>query len=426
MRPAGERGVVSNGQQPPSRLARRLGTFDAVILGFGSMMGAGVFVVFAPAAAAAGSGLLIGLLVASVVALCNATSSAQLAAIYPQSGGTYVYGRERLGSFWGYLAGWGFVAGKTASCAAMGYTFGVYAAPEWRRQLAVAAVIAVTIVSYRGVDKTVRMTYVVVAVVLGVLGVVIATGLVGGTARVNRIGPLAAGGLGGILEAAGLIFFAFAGYARIATLGEEVIDPERTIPRAITIALGVTVIVYAAVAFVALTALGPDRLSDATAPLADVVAAGPLEGWVPMVRVGGAVASLGVLLSLAVGVSRTVFAMATGGDLPAWLGAIHPRHRVPHRAQLLVGGLVTAVVLFADLRGVIGFSSVTILAYYAIANAAALTLPLADRRWPRGLAVLGVVGCVILALTLSPRSVIAGLAVLALGSVLWWVRASPR
>ena len=105
------------------------------------MIGAGVFAAIGPAAEAAGSGLLIGLAVAAVVAYCNATSSAQLAAIYPASGGTYVYGRERLGPLWGFLAGWGFVVGKTASCAAMALTFGAYAGPDARRApLAVGAV----------------------------------------------------------------------------------------------------------------------------------------------------------------------------------------------------------------------------------------------------------------------------------------------
>jgi APA family basic amino acid/polyamine antiporter len=122
-----------------SRLARRLGLGDAVVIGLGSMIGAGVFAAFAPAAEAAGSGLLLGLALAAAVAYANALSSAQLAALYPLSGGAYIYGCERLGHFWGFLAGWAFVVGKTASCAAMALTFGAYAAPSFARWLAVAA-----------------------------------------------------------------------------------------------------------------------------------------------------------------------------------------------------------------------------------------------------------------------------------------------
>jgi APA family basic amino acid/polyamine antiporter len=408
----------------PSRLARRLGTFDAVVIGLGSMIGAGVFAAIGPAARAAGSGLLVGLAIAAVVAYCNATSSAQLGAIYPASGGTYVYGRERLGPFWGYLAGWGFVVGKTASCAAMALTFGAYGWPEWRRPLAIAAVVALTAVNYRGVRKTAWLTRAIVAVVLAALAVVVVGALAGGQASTDDFGPLAAGGWSGILESGGLLFFAFAGYARIATLGEEVVDPARTIPRAIPIALGVTLGVYAIVAVSALLAAGPEALAESTAPLATAVRAGSLDWLAPAVRIGGTVAALGVLLSLIAGVSRTAFAMAANGDLPRVLDAVHPDHRVPHRAELAAGAAVTVLVLVADLRSAIGFSSFAVLTYYAIANAAAWTLPAAQRRWPRMLSVLGVAGCALLAFTLPEVSVLVGGGVLALGALIWFVRAA--
>src|SRR5215204_3146774 len=113
----GEPGRLSAVMQPESRLSRRLGTADAVVVGVGAMVGTGVFVVWAPAADRAGGWLLPGLGIAAFVAFCNATSSAALAAVHPQSGGTYVYGRERLGHGWGALAGYAFVLGKVASCA---------------------------------------------------------------------------------------------------------------------------------------------------------------------------------------------------------------------------------------------------------------------------------------------------------------------
>ena len=414
---------LSGPASEPSRLARRLGLSDAVIIGLGAMIGAGVFAAVGPAARAAGSGLLIGLAIAAAVAYCNATSSAQLAAVYPQSGGTYVYGREQLSAFWGYLAGWGFVVGKTASCAAMALTFGAYASPQWRRPLGLAAVVALTAVNYMGVRKTVWLTRAIVAVVLAALAAVIAGALLGGQASVDRLGPLTAGGWSGVLESAGLLFFAFAGYARLATLGDEVVDPARTLPRAIPLALGITLVVYAAVALCALLAAGPGALADSTAPLATAVRAGSLDWLTPAVRVGGTVASLGVLLSLTVGVSRTVFAMATNRDLPGWLDAVHPAHRVPHRAELAVGALVGVVVLVADLRGTIGFSSFAVLSYYGIANAAAWRLAPAQPRWPRALAAAGVAGCALLAFTLPGPGVVSGVAVLGAGAAIWLIRA---
>lgn len=386
------------GGAAPSRLARRIGERDAIVIGLGSMVGAGVFSAFGPAAAAAGSGLLIGLAIAAVVALCNATSSAQLAALYPQSGGTYVYGRERLGVLWGNLAGFCFVIGKTASCAAMALTVGAYLAPAYERQVAIAAVVGLTAVNYRGIQKTASVTRVIVAIVLGVLALVVIGAALSDHAAASHFADPLGEGVDGILRSAALLFFAFAGYARIATLGEEVIDPERTIPRAISRALAITLVVYAAVAVGAIVVAGPVALAASQAPLATTVRLAGVEVLVPVVRVGGGLAALGVLLALIAGVGRTSFAMASDGVLPRWFAAVHPRFAVPHRAELAVASVVVALVSVTDLRHTISFSSFAVLLYYAIANASAWTLEPAHRRWPRALSGLGFVGCVVLAI----------------------------
>jgi APA family basic amino acid/polyamine antiporter len=413
------------GTGPPAGaggLARRLGVGDAVVVGLGAMLGAGVFAAFAPAARAAGSGLLIGLAVAAVVAYCNATSSARLAALYPESGGTYVYGRRRLGDFWGYQAGWSFIVGKTASCAAMALTFAAYAAPGHERPVAVAAVVVLTAVSYRGVQKSAWLTRIIVVLTLAVLALVVVASLAGGTASTANLSPFPGTSVGGVLQAAGLLFFAFAGYARIATLGEEVRDPTRTIPRAIPLALGIVLVVYVLVAVSALLAAGPGGLSETAAPLRAAVAAGSFSGLSPVVQVGAAVAALGSLLALILGVSRTTLAMARDHHLPTALAAVHPRHQVPHRAELAVAVVVIVLVATLDLRGAIGFSSFGVLVYYAIANAAALTLTTAERRPPRWVPALGLTGCTVLALSLPLASVLTGTVVLAVGALLWGVR----
>lgn len=402
---------------PPVSLTRHLGVFDAVVIGLGSMIGAGVFAAFAPAAKVAGAGLLLGLAVAAVVAYCNATSSARLAARYPQSGGTYVYGRQRLGPFWGYLAGWGFVVGKTASCAAMALTFASYAAPAHTRVVGVAAVLVLTAVNYRGIQKSALLTRVLVALTLAALAVVVVACLAGGQARSTHLSPFPGTSAYGVLQAAGLLFFAFAGYARIATLGEEVRDPARTIPRAIPLALGITLAVYAVVAVSALLAAGSAGLAATSSPLRAAVAAGDLHQLTPVVQVGGAIAALGSLLALILGISRTTLAMARDRYLPAALAAVHPRYQVPHRAELAVGLVVAVLVATVDLRGAIGFSSFAVLTYYAIANASALTLP--GRTLGKAIPTLGITGCIVLAVTLPVTSVIIGAGVLLMGA-LWW------
>jgi len=396
-------------------LARRLGTADAVLIGVGSMVGAGVFAVWAPAARAAGNGLLIGLLLAGIVAYCNAASSAQLAAVYPLSGGTYVYGRERLGPWWGFAAGWSFLIGKTASCAAMALTFATYAVPgnePVRRLVALAAVAGLTAVNYRGITRTARLTRILVGCSLAVLAVVVAVLLTAAEPERLTDGSTS---VYGVLQSAGLLFFAFAGYARIATMGEEVRDPARTIPRAVTIALVVAGSIYLFVAVALLMAWPAALIAGSPDPLAAAVDAAGHAFAVPVVRVGAALASLGALLALIAGIGRTSLAMARERDLPSWLAAVHPRYRVPHHAELAVAAVVGVLVLTTDLRGVIGFSSFGVLLYYAIANASAYTQPREQRRWPRAVNVFGLVGCAVLAVTLPVTSVLAGAAVVLLG-----------
>lgn len=382
------------------------------------MIGAGIFAVFAPAAESAGGGLLIGLLIAATVAACNATSSAQLAAVYPQSGGTYVYGRARLGPWWGFLAGWSFIIGKTASCAAMALTFAAYAAPDgWERPVAAVAVAALAWVNYRGITRTARLATVIVVISLAALAVVIVAGTSTGLPHLEWSGPAAPLGHGwyGILQAAGLLFFAFAGYARVATLGEEVTNPSRTIPRAIVSSLAIIVIVYLLVAVTTWGALGSRELASSTEPLADAVRS---SGWLwagPIVQIGGAAASLGALLALMTGIGRTSLAMARESDLPRWLSVVHPRFRVPHRAEVTVAIVVIALVLTVDLRSSIGFSSFGVLLYYFVANVAAFTQPARDRHYPRALQVFGALACLTLVVTLPLASILVGIGVLLVG-----------
>lgn len=402
-------------------LARKLNTTDAVVIGLGSMIGAGVFAAFGPAAEAAGSGLLVGLAIAAVIAYCNATASAQLAAVYPVSGGTYIYGRERLGPWWGFIAGWGFVIGKTASCTAMALTVATYAVPEpwWAQRLvAIGAVVALAALNYRGVTKTAGLARILITITLASLAVVVLAILVAGNPALENLdglSSLGSGGVYGILQAAGLLFFAFAGYARIATMGEEVHDPAQTIPKAIPIALFLTVVVYVIVGVSVLLAAGPDRLAASTAPLVTAIHDAGVGNLAPVVRVGAIVASLGTLLALIAGIGRTTLAMARHGDLPAWLAAVHPRYQVPHHAELALAAVVSVLVLAIDLRGAIGFSSFGVLVYYAIANASAFTQPAEQRRWPRVLNLAGLIGCVVLVVTLPVQAVVIGMAVLAIG-----------
>lgn len=402
-----------------SQLSRRLGTGDAFFIGVASMVGAGVFAVFSPAADAAGTALLLGLVIAGFVAWCNATSSAQLAAQFHGAGGTYLYGREKLGEWPGYLAGWCFVIGKTASCAAMAMTFAAYWAPtEWQKVVAIGIVWVLVAVNYFGVTRTAQLAKVLVVIALA--GLVAALGVGWGSLPVVDPMPISmpddAAGWYGVLQAAGLIFFAFAGYARIATMGEEVRSPERTIPRAIVSALSVTLVLYAAVAVSLLMLLDPDALGDSAAPLTLLVTGSPVARGV---LVAAAVAaSAGALLGLLTGIGRTWLAMARNSDLPAWFAQTHPVHKVPHRVEITLGIILTLVILFADLRGAIGFSSFGVLLYYFVANVAAHRQNAPHRRYPRWLQVAGAISCLVLVVTLPWQSLVGGAVLLGVGLVL--------
>ena len=391
------------------------------MVGLGAMIGAGVFAAFTPAAAAAGSGLLFGLATAAAIAYCNAVSSAQLAAQYPTSGGTYIYGRERLGPSWGFVAGWGFVVGKTASCAAMALTFAAYAVDGagWvQRLVAVAAVLVLTTVNLLGITRTAALARVLVALTLLALLLLVVVIVWKQDSAGSQPSPwreLSSSSPLGVLQSAGLLFFAFAGYARIATLGEEVRDPGRTIPRAILLALAITAAVYAAVAICLLITLGADGIAATPTPLVEAARAVDAAWLGPVVRAGAVVASLGALLALVAGVGRTSLAMARHGDLPRWLAGVDERHHVPHHAEIAVALVVVALVLTTDLRGAIGFSSFGVLVYYAVANAAAVTQSKEHRRWPRAVSIAGLVACLTLVGTLPTEAVVSGAVVLATG-----------
>lgn len=431
-----------------STLERRLGLSDAVVLGLGAMVGAGVFVAFAPAAARAGSLVWVSLAVAAVVAVCNALSSARLAAQFPSAGGTYVYGRELLGPLPGFLAGWGFVVGKTASCAAMALTAGLYLWPGHAGLVAAAAVLALTILSVLGVQRTAAASKALVGIVLAVLAVFVAMAWVTGPASAGPVAsPPAVDGEAwparvlGVLGGAGFCFFAFAGYARIATLGEEVREPARTIPRAVVVAITVVIGVYAAVLAATVHLLGVGGVAASAAPVLDAAAqiggaggGGAGDGGAgdggesggggvlaSVVRVAAGIAALGALLGGVLGVSRTAMAMARDRHLHAPLAAVHPTTRTPYVAELCVGVLVAAIVLVADVRQAIGFSSFAVLIYYLVANTAALRLDRRRRRLPAWVPVLGAIGCVVVAGSLPWQSVIGGVVVFVVGGAVYAV-----
>lgn len=426
----------------PPTLQRHLGTGRATVVGLSAMIGAGVFYVWAPAAAVAGSGLLVGLVIAAVIASLNALSSTQLAMAHPVSGGAYAFGRRYLGPWWGFSAGWLFLAGKTASAGAIALIAGGYLWPDHARAVAVAAVVVFAAVNMAGIRSTARVSLIIVVVVLGGLAVMLASvgfsGMAGPSAGLGSgsfdLASLTDAGVPAILQAAGLLFFCFAGYARMATLGEEVRDPQKTLPRAIITALGVTLALYLLIGVLCVSVLGPERLAVSVSPLADLVVAvggaggtgsgatgsgysgaAVAEPWAVLARVVAAVACLGSLLGILAGLSRTGLAMARERDLPGPLSQVSARTHAPLAAEAGVAVVAIAGILLLGPTQLVGFSACTVLVYYAIAHLAALRQPATQRWLPRALPVIGFIGCLVLAVNLPWPGVVAAAGWLGVG-----------
>lgn len=404
-------------------LRRDLNLLTAVGVGLGAIIGAGIFVVTGVAAGVAGPAFLIGLVLAGIVATFNALNSAQLAATYPQSGGTYEYGHQVLRPWLGFAAGWMFLASKLAAggTVALGFAgyFSALVPGIPLRLIAVAAVIFLTVVNYFGIQKAGSLNIIIVSISVFSLVLVVVTGIP--TFSQENFRPFSPTGLHGILQSAALLFFAYTGYARLATLGEEVRDPNKTIPRAIILALGTAIVLYLAVAVVTVGNIGAEGMAASLSPIehATSVFHWPQVGRV--VVVGATTAMLGVLLSQIMGISRMIFAMARRRDLPSVFAHVHPVYAIPDRGIFFTAGVMLLVVLFGTLEVALATASFTILLYYSIANLAAMQMKPENRIYPRWISVCGLISCLLLAGTLDFNVIISGIGLLTVGFLLRWL-----
>lgn len=412
---------------PASALRRDLNLADAVGIGLGAIVGGGIFVVSGIAAGIAGPAFLAGLLLAGAVAAANALSSAQLAASYPQAGGTYEYGHRVLTPTLGFAAGWMFLASKIAAAGTVALGLAGYldalvpGLPP--RPVAVTAVFLFTALNYFGIKRSSQINLVIVAIAVGSLVAFAVAGA--GAMRLEHMRPFAPAGWRGTMEAAAVLFFAYTGYARIATLGEEVRQPRTTIPRAVTLTISIAVVLYLAVALVAVGTVGAAALAETAAPLERAARTLP-QGWVaPAVAAGGITAMLGVILSQLLGLSRMAFAMARRGDLPRPLAHVHPQHGVPDRAVFAIGAVAAIVAATGSLAAIAAAAAFAILVYYGIANLAALKMPAEAKLYPDAVPLFGLAGCAGLAVSLAAVTIGVGALLLVGGFLLRWLVQTP-
>lgn len=411
-------------------LKRELGIFGAILMGLGSIMGTGVFVSIALAAGIAGPSVPIAVAIAAFVAICNGLNSAQLAANHPVSGGTYEYGYKYLNPQLGFTAGWLFLLAKTASAATAALGFASYflnAIGLKNNYLfvptALTAVVILTLIVLSGIRRSNIANTIIVSITLLSLIAFVGVGFPqldwGKLTSLNLTNPSFAN----LFHATALMFVAYTGYGRIATLGEEVRDPQRTIPKAMIVTLLLTMLLYIAVATVGIGAAGLDQITvtqGSAAPLEVAARAFGIPGLSQLVAVGAMTAMLGVLLNLILGLSRILLAMGRRRDMPRIAARLNASQTTPDVAVAIIGVAIALLVLIGDVKTTWSFSAFTVLIYYAVTNLASLRLSASERLYPQWLAWAGLISCLFLAFWVESQIWLTGLALIVAGLIWQW------
>ncbi len=401
-------------------LLRLLTLKDAVGVGLGAIIGAGIFVVTGIAAGVSGPAFIVGLFIAGIIATFNALSSAQLAAIYPESGGTYEYGYILINPAFGFSAGWMFLISKLAAAGVVAIGFGSYfnqlmpiGSPI---TFSVLAVIFLTGANCFGIKKAGILNLVIVTITILSLLYLVFSGVP--EVKSENFKPFAPFGISGVAEASALLFFAFTGYARIATLAEEVSEPKKTIPKAIIITIVTAIILYSAISVVAIGVIGTENMAHSTSPLQVVADALTTPAISSIVTIGASTAMLGVLLSQVLGISRMMLAMGRRSDLPPIFQRVHKRYRVPHIGILITGIIILLLTLIGSFEFIVKAATFTILLYYSITNIAAIRQPKKDRMYGRLIPICGLVGCLAMSVSLPLNVIFSGIGLLLVGFVI--------
>ncbi|MGH7885841.1 MAG: APC family permease [Thermodesulfobacteriota bacterium] len=429
---------------PKPKLPRQIGKFSALMIGLGSIIGTGAFVSIGIAAGISERYLLISIFFAFLLALCNGISSAQLAANHPVSGGTYEYGRKYINNFFGFISGWVFVFAKCASAAAASLTFGGYltSALGLKEELlpvlfALIIILLISVILLYGIKKTTLVNNIIVFMSLGALLIFIVLGALTFILMKNDLTTFNTEKVfsneeifKNVLYSTAVMFVAFTGYGRIATLGEEVVEPRKNIPKVIFITLFVAFILYSLIALISTKLIGYTQFSTAAtreiAPLIAVSEKFIFKSSTWIVAAGAFFAITGVLLNLLLGISRVIFAMGRNGDLPGFLSRVSPKRRTPVYSILASSFIIGIFVFLSDIKTTWSFSAFTVLIYYGITNLAALRLSKKERFYPKSISTIGLFFCFLIAFYIEFDVVKKGLILLAAGIIFFVVKTKTK
>ncbi len=387
---------MKSGMRQPPEFEPTLGLFDALAVSVGAIVGGGIFVVTGIAAGAAGSSMIISMLLAAAISMLTASSFAELVAWQPKEGSIYEYSYQLISPFAGFLTGWMWILSNTFAGAAVSLGFAHYLAalvPSFPPNITAAVTcLAFTIVNYYGIRRSALLNNILVIAKLSVLAFFIVFGSI--FIRPENYSPFVPLSTN-VLYAAFYVFFAFGGFARTAVIAEEVKDAKHNVPRAIFLALLISTIVYVLVSVVAIGLLEPASLILSNSPLAEAMETTGNPGAVFVVSTGGVLATASVLLTSVLGVSRMMYAMARREHLPQGLSKLDRKRCTPVYSVLVVGSAMALLALLTDVTRVVTISTFSLLFYYTLANLAAFRLRPRKRNCPRIVAAIGATTCLI-------------------------------
>ena len=412
-----------------TELKRELGVFQAMMLGLGSILGTGVFVSIGLGADVAGASVVLAVVLAAGLATCNGLSSAQLAANHPVSGGTYEYGYRWLSPRLGFTAGWMFMCAKSASAATAALSVSAYVLQQFSLSdmlvlpAALIIILIVTCLTLSGIKRSSRVNTIIVSItiisLLFFIGAAFKVTNIVGSSHFDELFISVSEDTFSFFECIALMFVAYTGYGRIATLGEEVKDPGRNIPRAIITTLVVSMLLYVLVALSAVGMVGASHYGSVAvndfAPLQRIASKFGSPLLAGIVSIGAVTAMLGVLLNLILGLSRVLLAMGRRSDVPTRLANVTATRGVPASATICVGVIIAAIVLVGDIKTTWTFSAFTVLIYYALTNLCAIKLSIEERLYPAWISYAGFLGCLFLTFWIDGFVWLVGATVLSLG-----------
>jgi len=404
------------------KLKRTLGLFDIFSLSLGAIIGAGIFVITGIASQTAGPAVIFSIIISGIIAALTGISVSQLVKAFPKEGGEYEYGYKTLSPFLAFLSGWIWCLNKIVIDSVIALGFATYVSlflPLQIQIIAVAIIVIVTIINYFGLRATGNLINLLVIIKISILIFFILLGIF--YVKLNNFLPFSPHGVTGIFQASAIMFFAYVGFIRPVYVVEEVKEPKKNVPKGIFLGLIVSAMIYFIVTFVAIGLVGPKVLGSTDSPLALAISTTNFSQAVSIIVFGAIIATFSVLLGDVLGLSRMIFAMGRRGDYPKWFGHIEKFSQTPRRAVISAGLIIGIPTLIFDLRSLVQVASFLILVYFAFVNLSAIKLKKNLRRFSI-ISIIGIIGTLILAFSLSISSILIGCLLISFGAVYFLVK----